>query len=80
MSALTLMRVRGYIFRVSIQQEIEKLEARKAANLKLIKKYESAKNLRGKISESNLQRIAELRQANEGYEETMRWLRREQWG
>jgi hypothetical protein len=54
---------------------IDKLEARKAANLKLIEKYEGTKNLRGRIPESTLEKIAELRQANEGYDDTIRWLR-----
>jgi hypothetical protein len=63
---------------VSIQAEIDKLEARKAANLKLIEKYEGTKNLRGRIPESTLEKIAELRQANEGYYDTIRWLREAQ--
>ena len=65
---------------MSIQTEIDKLEARKAANLKLIAKYERTKNLRGKIPESALGKIAELRQANEGYDDTIKWLRKSQFG
>jgi len=63
---------------VSIQAEIDKLEARKAANLKLIQKYEGTKNLRGKVPEATLEKIAELRQSNEEYDTTISWLREAQ--
>jgi hypothetical protein len=63
---------------VNVEQEIEKLEKRKADNLKLIRRFESMRSLRGKVSESSLEKIAELRQANENFEETIRWLRESQ--
>jgi hypothetical protein len=63
---------------VSIQAEIDKLEARKEANLELIEKYEGTKNLRGKIPETILEKIAELRQSNEEYDTTISWLREAQ--
>ena len=52
--------------------------ARKAANLKLVQKYEGTKNLRGKIPEATLEKIAELRQSNEQYDNTISWLREAQ--
>jgi hypothetical protein len=71
--------VKAYIFfLLSIQTEIDKLEGRKAANLELIAKYERIKNIRGKIPEPTLEKIAELRQANEGYDDTIKWLREAQ--
>jgi hypothetical protein len=63
---------------VNVEQEIEKLEKRKADNLKLIRRFESTRSLRGKVSESSLEKIAELRQANENFDETIRWLRESQ--
>jgi hypothetical protein len=60
---------------VSIQAEIDRLEARKAANLELIEKYEGTKNLGGKIPETILEKIAELRQSNAECDNTISWLR-----
>jgi len=51
---------------------------RKLQREAVAKKYEGTKSLRGKIPEATLEKIAELRQSNEQYDNTISWLREAQ--